>query len=132
MNSVLNAKNGHIKLRSFEMDYIRFGNGGRTLVMIPGVGDGLRTVKGMAIPFSVLYRSLASDFTVYVFSRREELLPGMTTRDMANRITFMATNTRLFRRFVDLSIIPNNPGFPWRIICFVSKVKPLLSLGPEQ
>ena len=83
MNSVLNAKNGHIKLRSFEMDYIRFGNGGRTLVMIPGVGDGLRTVKGMAIPFSVLYRSLASDFTVYVFSRREELLPGMTTRDMA-------------------------------------------------
>ena len=32
----------------------------------------------------------------------------------------------------DLSIIPNNPGFPWRIICFVSKVKPLLSLRPEQ
>ena len=69
MNNVLNAKNGHIKLRSFEMDYIRFGNGGRTLVMIPGVGDGLRTVKGMAIPFSVLYRSLASDFTVYEIGR---------------------------------------------------------------
>ena len=80
---MLNAKNGHIKLRTFDMDYIRFGNGGKTLVMIPGVGDGLKTVKGMALPFSVLYRSLARDFTVYVFSRREELLPGMTTRNMA-------------------------------------------------
>lgn len=80
---MLNAKNGHIRLRSFEMDYIRFGNGKKTLVMIPGVGDGLKTVKGMAAPFSVLYRSLASDFTVYVFSRRVDLVPGMTTRDMA-------------------------------------------------
>ena len=80
---MLNAKNGHLRTRSFEMDYIRFGNGERTLVMIPGVGDGLKTVKGMAAPFAVLYRSLAKDFTVYVFSRRVELMPGMTTRDMA-------------------------------------------------
>ena len=80
---MLNAKNGHIKLKSFEMDYIRFGSGNRTLVMIPGVGDGLKTVKGMALPFAILYRSLARDFTVYVFSRRVDLLPDMTTRDMA-------------------------------------------------
>lgn len=80
---MLDAKNGHIKLRTFEMDYIRFGKGEKTLVMIPGVGDGLKTVKGMAAPFAVLYRSLAKDFTVYVFSRRVELIPGMTTRDMA-------------------------------------------------
>lgn len=80
---MLNAKNGHLRTRSFEMDYIRFGNGERILVMIPGVGDGLKTVKGMAAPFAVLYRSLAKDFTVYVFSRRVELMPGMTTRDMA-------------------------------------------------
>lgn len=80
---MLKAKNGHIRLRTFEMDYIRFGSGEKTLVMIPGVGDGLKTVKGMALPFAVIYRSLAADFTVYVFSRRADLLPGMTTRDMA-------------------------------------------------
>ena len=40
---MLDAKNGHIKTRDFEMDYIRFGNGEKTLVMIPGVGDGLKT-----------------------------------------------------------------------------------------
>ncbi|MBR5046771.1 MAG: alpha/beta hydrolase [Eubacterium sp.] len=65
------------------MDYIRFGNGDRVMVMIPGVGDGLKTVKGMALPFAFLYRELAKDFTVYVFSRRTNLAPDMTTRDMA-------------------------------------------------
>ena len=51
--------------------------------MLPGVGDGLKTVRGMALPFSLLYRRLATDFTVYVFSRRVDLPPDATTRDMA-------------------------------------------------
>ena len=80
---LLNAKNGRLELPCGGMDYIRFGGGGRPLVMIPGVGDGLKTVKGMAAPFALLYRRLARDFTVYVFSRRETLDPGTTTRDMA-------------------------------------------------
>ena len=81
---VLNAKSGRLPLRTGEVDYIRFGRGKRTLVMIPGVGDGLKTVKGMALPFALLYRSLIRDFTVYAFSRRECLPDGMTTREMAD------------------------------------------------
>ncbi len=80
---MLQAKNGHLDLAAGTQDYICFGSGPKTLVMIPGVGDGLKTVKGMALPFALLYRSLAKDFTVYVLSRRRNLLPGMTTRDMA-------------------------------------------------
>ena len=80
---MLNPKNGCLPLPTGAMDYIRFGSGARPLVMIPGVGDGLRTVKGMALPFALMYRSLARDFTVYVFSRRAALAPGTTTRDMA-------------------------------------------------
>lgn len=80
---MLNARNGRLKLKTGEMDYIRFGTGEKTLVMIPGVGDGLKTVKGMALPFAFLYRSLAKDFTVYVFSRRVHLSPEMSTREMA-------------------------------------------------
>ena len=80
---MLRAENCHLTLSSGVLDYIRFGSGPKTLVMIPGVGDGLKTVRGMALPFAFLYRSLASDFTVYVFSRRRNLSPGMTTRDMA-------------------------------------------------
>ena len=51
--------------------------------MIPGVGDGLKPVKGMALPFALLYRSLARECTVCVFSGRRALTEGMTTRDMA-------------------------------------------------
>ena len=80
---MLNAKNGRLHLAAGDMDYIRFGSGERTLVMLPGVGDGLKTVKGMALPFARLYRSLARDYTVFVFSRRAKLPEHMSTREMA-------------------------------------------------
>ncbi len=80
---MLHAKNGRLNQFPGGMDYIRFGNGKKPLVMIPGVGDGLKTVRGMALPFALMYRKLAREFTVYVFSRRGTLTPGMTTRQMA-------------------------------------------------
>ena len=80
---MLHAKNACLRLSTGRMDYIRFGSGERVLVMLPGVGDGLKTVKGMALPFALLYRKLARDFTGYVFSRRRELPRHMTTREMA-------------------------------------------------
>lgn len=84
---MLNAKNGRLDLGMAKMDYIRFGNGPKTLVMLPGVGDGLQTVKGMALPFAFLYRSLANDFTVYAFSRRIGLAPHTSTRAMAQDVS---------------------------------------------
>lgn len=83
---MLNAKNGRLALDTGAMDYIRFGSGPKALIMIPGVGDGLKTVRGMALPFALLYRKLARDFTVYVFSRRVDLAPGMSTREMAEDV----------------------------------------------
>ncbi len=80
---MLHPKNGFLTLATGEMDYIRFGSGKKTLVMIPGVGDGLKTVKGMALPFALLYRALCREYTVYAFSRGRELAPHMTTREMA-------------------------------------------------
>lgn len=77
------AKNGTLQLGSTEMDYIRFGNGSRTLLMLPGLGDGLQTVKGTALPMALMYREFCRDFTVWVFSRRKDLPEGYTTRDMA-------------------------------------------------
>ena len=79
-----NAKNGNLKIGNTDMDYISFGHGKRNLIMIPGLGDGLMTVKGKALPFAMMYRMFAKDFTVYVFSRKNELEEGYTTRDMAH------------------------------------------------
>ena len=80
---MLSPKNCSLELPEGTTDYIRFGSGKKSLIMIPGVGDGFKTVKGMALPFALLYSSLSRDFTVYVFSRRRQLAEGMTTRDMA-------------------------------------------------
>lgn len=80
---MFHAENSVMKLQNGEMDYIRFGTGKRLLVMIPGLGDGLRTVKGTAAPMAMMYRCFAKDFTVYAFSRKRDLPKGYTTRDMA-------------------------------------------------
>ena len=78
-----NAKNGIVKIGDTAMDYIRFGSGKDNLIMLPGLGDGLRSVKGTALPMAFMYRAFAKDFTVYAFSRKNELPQGYTTRDMA-------------------------------------------------
>lgn len=77
------AKNAVVKLPDAEMEYIRFGTGKRILVMLPGLGDSLRSMKGTALPMALLYRMFAKDFTVYAFSRRRDMPQGYTTRDMA-------------------------------------------------
>ena len=78
-----NAKNGTLKLGDTNMEYIRFGSGNRTLVMLPGLGDSLRSMKGTALPMALMYRMFAKDFTVYAFSRKNRLPQGYTIRDMA-------------------------------------------------
>ena len=78
-----NAKNGTLKIGDTTMDYIRFGSGERILVMLPGLGDGLRSTKGTALPMAFMYRIFTKEFTVYAFSRKNVLPVGYTTRDMA-------------------------------------------------
>jgi Predicted hydrolases or acyltransferases (alpha/beta hydrolase superfamily) len=78
-----NAKNGSIKIGNTDMDYISFGRGSKNLVMLPGLGDGLRTVKGTAIVMAVMFRKYAKDYKVYVFSRKNQLEENCSIRDMA-------------------------------------------------
>lgn len=78
-----NLENGSLKFPGTDMDYIRFGSGEKVLVMLPGLGDGLRTVKGTALTMALLYRAFAKAYTVYAFSRKTCLTEGCTTRDMA-------------------------------------------------
>jgi len=83
MEMLWNAHNGWLKIGDTDMDYVRFGSGEKILVMLPGLGDGLATVKGTAVPMSAMYRLFAKDYTVYMFSRKNGLPDGYTTRDMA-------------------------------------------------
>jgi len=77
------AKNGSVEIGNTTMDYISFGHGSKTLIMIPGLGDALKTVKGSAIPLAMLYRQYGRNCKVYIFSRKNKLEAGYSTKDMA-------------------------------------------------
>ena len=81
-----NAVNGTVPIDGTEMEYVAFGKGSKALIMIPGLGEGLQTVGGTAIPFALLYRRLAKDFRIYMFSRRTVMPEGFTTADIAEDI----------------------------------------------
>jgi len=83
MTVLYNTKNGCVHVNGDIMDYIAFGKGERVMILLPGIGDGLKTARGMAIPFALMYRQFAKDFRVFVFSRRRCLPQKYTTRDMA-------------------------------------------------
>ena len=52
-----NARNGSVFVGNSQMDYISFGKGNKNLIIIPGLGDGLRTVKGMAVSLARISNS---------------------------------------------------------------------------
>lgn len=76
-------KNGCAAIGAARMDYVKFGRGGRVLVMLPGLSDGLSTVRGKAVSLALAYPALGRAFTVYLFSRRRDLPEGYAIRDMA-------------------------------------------------
>jgi len=78
--------NGQLRQDGVTMDYIRFGGGEEHLIFLPGLGDGLRTVKGTALPMALMYRAFAGRYTVWMFSRKNELPYGYSTRAMANDV----------------------------------------------
>ena len=78
-----NAKNGCVPLGDTEMSYVSFGSGPRTFLILPGLSDGLVTVRGKALPLAWPYRKFFQDFTVYMFSRKDRLPEGCSIRDMA-------------------------------------------------
>ena len=79
-----------VRTDSFSMDYIRFGRGDRTLVMLPGLS--VDSVMNYADAVADAYSPLTEEFTVYLFDRRKELPETYTIYDMA-RDTAAAVRT---------------------------------------
>ena len=77
-------KNGCITIDNTDMYYVSFGAGERRLVVLPGLSDGLATVKEKALPLASPYRKFFRDYTVYMFSRKNDMPEGYSIRDMAD------------------------------------------------
>ncbi len=63
-----------------------FGCGSKAFVVIPGLGDGLKTVEGLAGPMLLAYRRFAKNRRVHMMSRRSHIPEGYSIRDMAGDI----------------------------------------------
>ena len=107
------------------MDYVTFGKGIQPLVIIPGLGDGLQTVKGMAMPFSITYRVLAERYKIYVFSRINELRQGYTTRDMAADVAEAMETLNLDTAYV-MGISQGGMIAQWLAVDFPERVQRLI------
>ena len=70
------------------MNVIQFGSGPKHLMMIPGLGDGLTTVKGLALPFAWMYRIYCKDYTVTCVSRLNQMPEDYSTQQMADDIVW--------------------------------------------
>ena len=78
-----NAGNGIVRIGGTEMHYASFGTGEKALVLLPGLSDGLASVQGKAALLARPYRLFFDRYTVYLFSRKEQMPEGYSIRDMA-------------------------------------------------
>ena len=107
------------------MDYVTFGKGNQPLVIIPGLGDGVQTVKGKAQLFSLSYRLLAKHYKIYVFSRINELRQGYTTRDMAADVAEAMETLNLDVAYV-MGISQGGMIAQWLAVDFPERVQRLI------
>ena len=107
------------------MDYVTFGKGKQPLVIIPGLGDGLQTVKGKAQLFSLSYRLLAKRYKIYVFSRINELRQGYTTWDMAADVAEAMETLNLDTAYV-MGISQGGMIAQWLAVDFPERVQRLI------
>ena len=78
-----NAKNGQVAVGDGKMSYVSFGRGGKAFVILPGLSDGLATVKGKALMLAGPYRQFFDRYTVCMFSRKDDLPQDYSIREMA-------------------------------------------------
>ena len=119
------AKNATLSMNGKTMDYVTFGTGNQPLVIIPGLGDGLETVKGKAQLFSLSYRLLAKHYKIYVFSRINELRQGYTTRDMAADVAEAMETLNLDAAYV-MGISQGGMIAQWLAVDFPERVQRLI------
>lgn len=83
-----------------DVDYISFGKGKKDLIIIPGLSDGINTIKGKGRLLSWYYRQYKKDYKVHVFSRMNQLKKNSTTKDMADDLVEAMDVLKIDKAFV--------------------------------
>lgn len=78
----MSFKTGKVSVNDFEMQYLRFGEGEKTLVILPGLS--VQSVITSAALIEKQYEVFKEEFTVYLFDRRENLPESYSINAMAS------------------------------------------------
>ena len=81
---IYNAKEGRIEIQNIKMDYITFGKGRKSLIMIQGLNTN--GIKGSSVFLAFMYRIFLKDYKIYMFDRRIDLDENITVKDLAKDI----------------------------------------------
>ena len=81
---LFNVREDKVKISDTQIDYITFGSGKKSLIMIQGLNT--RGIKGAGLSLAFMYRILAKEYKVYLFDRRPDVWEGITVRDFAKDI----------------------------------------------
>lgn len=72
----------NVKISGVEMNYCRFGQGDKTLVILPGIS--VLEVNSAAEAIEKQYEKLTKQYTIYLFDRRANVPAGYTIEQMAD------------------------------------------------
>ncbi len=64
------------------MDYIKFGTGSKSFVILPGLS--VHSIMKFAEAVQQRYAAFTEDYTIYVFDREKNIQDGYTVRDMSD------------------------------------------------
>lgn len=81
---LFNVREDKVKISDTQIDYITFGSGKKSLIMIQGLNIG--GIKGAGLSLAFMYRIFAKEYKVYLFDRRPDVWEGITVRDFAKDI----------------------------------------------
>lgn len=97
---IFNAKNKSVVIDNTEMDYVSFGYGEKILIILPGLSEGLTSIKGKALLLAIYYKFFLKKFTVYIFSRKKDMPVDYSIEDMANDQAKAMINLNIKKAYV--------------------------------
>lgn len=74
-------KEGTLKFDNKKIDYIKFGTGSKTMVLIPGMS--LKPLKGTGLYASKKYQLFSNDYTIYLIDKVRKVPKDYTTLDIS-------------------------------------------------
>lgn len=81
-----------------DIDYISFGKGNKTLIMLPGLSTADVKSAGAFLP--LVYRDVGKKYKVYFFDKKKNIPQGYTVREMAGDVAKAMEKLKIDKAYI--------------------------------